>query len=276
MGPSVVVTGASRGIGRATALEFARRGYDTIATMRNTADGASLIAEADEARVSGKLRVERLDVNDPSSIDLPSDLGILVNNAGVETENESIEHGDIDAHWRYLFEANVFGLVRVTQRAIPLLRDQGGGVICNITSSSILAPVPFLGMYRASKAAVMALGESLAAEVAQFGIRVVEVMPGPIVTDMLAASERKAAGAEAPEYAALGESMWAMRQQTIAQYTPAEEAARRIVNACTADDDAPLRRVGCDDLSEGMLAAWKSMPSHELTMAILASFSTPS
>ncbi len=244
--------------------------------MRNPGDGESLIAAADDGGFGASLRVARLDVNDASSIDLPDTLSILVNNAGVETDNESIEHGDIDAHWRYLFEANVFGLVRVTQHAIPTLRSRGGGVICNITSSSILAPVPFLGMYRASKAAVMAMGESLAAEVAQFGIRVVEVMPGPIVTDMLAASERKASGAEYPEYAALGEAMWKMRQQAIDQYTPADEAARRSVDACTADDDAPLRRVGCDDLSEGMLNAWNSMSSDELTMAILASFNNPS
>jgi len=60
----------------------------------------------------------------------------------------------------------------------------GGGVICNVTSSSVLAPVPFLGAYRSSKAAVGAIGESLMAEVAKWGIRVLEVMPGPIETDM--------------------------------------------------------------------------------------------
>src|SRR5205085_5414017 len=69
-------------------------------------------------------------------------------------------------------------LVEVTKRAVPIMRSAGGGVICNVTSSSTLAPVPFLGTYRASKAAVTALGESLAAEVAQFGIRVIEIKIG--------------------------------------------------------------------------------------------------
>ena len=176
---SVLVTGASRGMGRATALEFARRGHTTIATMRDVDAGASLLADAQTC--AGELRIERLDVNDPTSIVVDDDVRIVVNNAGVETENLAIEHGDIDQHWKYLFEANVFGVVRVTQRAIPILRNNGGGVICNITSSSILAPVPFLGMYRASKAAVMALGESLATEVAQFGIRVDDVMMQSII-----------------------------------------------------------------------------------------------
>src|SRR5439155_16963800 len=108
---------------------------------------------------------------------------------GVEVDHLPFEGTPIEL-WRQIFEANVFGLIEVTRRAIPLLRAGGGGVICNITSSSLLAPVPFYAPYRASKAAVSALGESLRAEVAPFGIRVVEILPGPIATDMLAGSER--------------------------------------------------------------------------------------
>ena len=136
------------------------------------------------------------------------------------------------------------------------MRAAGGGVICNITSSSTLAPVPFLGAYRASKAAVSAIGESLAAEVAQFGIRVVEVMPGPIETDMLASSDRPAPAIEHEQYRALAEKMWEGRQAVRESYTPAPEAARRIADAIL-DDDGPLR-YGCDDLSEGMLAGWEA------------------
>ncbi len=270
---AVLVTGASRGIGRATALEFARRGHATIATMRDPDAGASLISDAQNC--AGTLRVERLDVNDSASISVGSDVTIVVNNAGVETENLSVEHGDVDEHWKYLFEANVFGLVRVTQRAIPVLRANGGGVICNITSSSILAPVPFLAMYRASKAAVMALGESLAAEVAQFGIRIVEVMPGPIVTDMLAASERRAAAGDHEEYARLADAMWVTRQQIIDQYTPAEEAARRIADACTQTEAPQLMRVGCDDMAQSMVDAWKQTPHDTMTQSIIEYYGAP-
>jgi NAD(P)-dependent dehydrogenase (short-subunit alcohol dehydrogenase family) len=213
--------------------------------MRNPADGDDLDG----------IRVERLDVNDPETIDLPPGLRVLVNNAGVESENLPLEFMPEDA-WRNIFETNVFGLVAVTKRAVPLMRAAGGGVICNITSSSMLAPVPFLGTYRASKAAVSALGETLAAELAQFRIRVIEVMPGPIETDMLATSDKPAAAIEHEEYRRLAERMWEGRQQVRASYTPAAEAARRIVDAICADD-GPLR-YGCDDLSSGMLDGWNA------------------
>ena len=263
-----MVTGASRGIGRAVAAELARRGWDTVATMRNPADGAALEQEA--AGQGWRLRVARLDVTDPATIDLPSTLRVLVNNAGVETENLPVEHSDVDEHWRYMFEANVFGAVRVMQRAVPYLRANGGGVIANVTSSSVLAPVPFMAIYRSSKAALMAIGESLAAEVARFGIRVVDVMPGPIITDMLRTSERPAAGIRYEEYRELAESMWETRQQILDQYTPADEAARRIVDTIE-HASAPLTRVGCDDMADGMVAAWKAQP-HDTMMASILGF----
>ena len=260
---TAVVTGASRGIGRAVAIELASRGFDTVATMRDPADGADL------AELAG-VRVERLDVTDPATIVLPAGLRVLVNNAGVESDNLPLEFMPPDS-WRRLFATNVFGLVEVTQRAVPLLRAAGGGVICNITSSSTLAPVPFLGTYRASKAAVTALGESLAAEVAQFGIRVVEVMPGPIETDMLAASDRPPAASEHAEYRDLANRLWESRKGIRDQYTPAAEAARRIVDAI-CDDDGPLR-YGCDDLSEGMLAGWNSTDNGKWVRGMLHNFS---
>jgi NAD(P)-dependent dehydrogenase (short-subunit alcohol dehydrogenase family) len=256
---TAVVTGASRGIGRAVALELAARGFDVVATMRDPAAGADL---------SG-VRVQRLDVTDPATIALPEGLRVLVNNAGVESDNLPLEIMPADA-WRMLFTTNVFGLVDVTRAAIPLLRAAGGGVICNITSSSTLAPVPFLGAYRASKAAVSAIGESLAAEVAQFGIRVVEVMPGPIETDMLASSDRPAPAIEYEPYRALAEKMWEGRQAIRESYTPATEAARRIADAIL-DDDGPLR-YGCDDLSEGMLGGWESTDNARWVGGMLRSF----
>src|SRR6476660_7802776 len=199
-----VVTGAGRGIGRAVAIELARRGFDVVATMRDVADGKDLPAEAGTGT---KLRVDRLDVNDATTMNLPAGLRVLVNNAGVESENLPLEVMPADA-WKTIFETNVFGLVEVTRHAIPILRESGGGVICNVTSSSMLAPVPFLGAYRSSKAAVSAIGESLQAEVAPFGIRVLEIMPGPIETDMLAASDRPAPAIEHAEYQVLAERMW--------------------------------------------------------------------
>lgn len=263
---TAMVTGASRGIGRAVALELAARGFEVVATMRTPASGEDLVAEAGAAGLS--LRVERCDVTDPASIVIPDGLRVLVNNAGVEAEHPPFEHTPLEL-WRTMFETNVFGLIEVTRRAIPVLRTSGGGVVCNVTSSSILAPVPFYAPYRASKGAVMVLGESLRTELAPFGIRVLEIMPGPIATDMLEGSDRPAEAIEHPEYAPMAQRMYEGRQASIADMvTPTADAARAIADA-VLDDDAPLR-VGCDPLSVGMLAAWRASSDEDLMRAMMA------
>ena len=132
-----------------------------------------------------------------------------------------------------------------------------GGVVCNVTSSSIFAPVPFYAPYRASKAAVSVLGESLRTELAPFGIRVLEIMPGPIDTDMLAGSDRPAHAVDYPAYSAMAARMYEGRKGKVeGMITPTADAARAIGDAIL-DDDAPLR-VGCDPLSVGMLDAWRN------------------
>jgi NAD(P)-dependent dehydrogenase (short-subunit alcohol dehydrogenase family) len=259
-----VVTGASRGIGRGVAVELARRGFDTVATMRDPAAGATLADEA--AGAAGRLRVERLDVTAPTPFEVPSGLRVLVNNAGVEAPHPAFEDTPLEL-WRRMYETNVFGLVEVTRRAIPALRASGGGVVCNVTSSSILAPVPFFGPYRSSKAAVSAIGESLRAELAPFGIRVLEIMPGPIATDMLEGSDRAPEAIERPEYRGMAERYHAGRHGIEAMVTSVADAARAVVDAIL-DDDAPLR-VGCDPLSVGMLDAWRGQPDEAFQRSML-------
>ena len=264
---TALVTGASRGIGRATALELATRGFDVVATMRDPAAGAGL---ADEARAAGgALRVERLDVTEPDGFAMPSELRVLVNNAGVEAPHPSFERTPMET-WRAMFETNVFGLIDVTRRAIPALRVHGG-VLCNITSSSLFAPVPFYAPYRASKAAVSVLGESLRTELAPFGIRVLEIMPGPIDTEMLEGSDRPAHAVDEDEYAAMALRMYEGRKGKVADFvTPTADAARRIVDAIL-DDAAPLR-VGCDPLSIGMLDSWRASSDEELMRPMVAAW----
>lgn len=244
-----LVTGASRGLGRAVALELAARGFQVVATMRDPAPGADL---PDLAGASGgRLRVAALDVDRPATIAIPEGLRVLVNNAGVECATLPAEAQPLE-DWRRVFETNVFGLAEVTRRAIPALRAAGGGVVCNVTSASLLAPVPFYGVYRASKAAAAAFGESLRAELAPLGIRVVEVLPGPIDTDMLAGSARTPEASAFPEYRPSAEALHAGRMALTDVVTAPAEAARRIADVIL-DDDAPLR-VACDPLGEAMLA----------------------
>lgn len=259
-----VVTGASRGLGRAVALRLAACGFEVEATMRDPAQGATLPEELARtappqgpASVTGSIRAARLDVDDPDSIELPSGLNVLVNNAGVERRYLPLEATPMN-EWREVFETNVFGLVEVTRRAVPLLRANGGGVICNITSSSVLAGAPFYSVYRASKAAVEALGESLRTEVGPFGIRIVEIMPGPVATDMLANSARLPEAAEVPGYEALAEAAHQGRLAVEPMVAPVEEAARAVVEAILSDD--PVLRWPCDELGSQLLSAWRKDP----------------
>lgn len=265
-----LVTGASRGLGRAIARELALRGFDVVATMRNPDDGEELRAEVEaEGR---RLRIARLDVDDPDTIEIPDGLRVLVNNAGVEGEYYAIEDAPLDL-WRRLFETNVFGLVETTRRALPVLRASGGGVVCNVTSSSILFPMPLYAAYRASKAAVSAMGESLRAEVAGHGIRVLEILPGPIATDMLSGSDRLPESASNPAYGAL--SQWALEQRrgVAPLVTAAKDAARTIADAIL-DDEAPLR-VGCDPLAVGAIDAWRAAADEDLMGPMLAALPDP-
>jgi NAD(P)-dependent dehydrogenase (short-subunit alcohol dehydrogenase family) len=258
-----LVTGASRGLGRAVALELAARGFEVVATMRDPAAGADLPGRAAGAR----LRVAALDVDRPASIEIPDGLRVLVNNAGIECANLPVEAQPVD-DWRRVFETNVFGLLEVTRRAIPALRAAGGGVVCNVTSASLLAPVPFYAAYRASKAAVAALGESLRTELAPLGIRLLEVLPGPIDTDMLAGSARTPEACAFPEYRAVAEKLHAGRLALDTMVTPPQEAARRIADAIL-DDAAPLR-VACDAVGEAMLAAADAPAAESRTAAFVA------
>lgn len=244
------VTGASRGLGRALALALAFRGFTVRAGMRNPEAGADLPDLA--ARAPGRIELEALDVTRPETLHAPADLRVLVNNAGLDGSYLPVEHAP-PSLWRDLFETNFFGLLATTQRAVPILRGAGGGVICNITSCSILQEVPFYAAYRASKAAATALGESLRAEVAPFGIRVLEVMPGPIETEMLSASDRLPEAASYEGYRDLAEELWRGRRGVADLTATPEAAAARIADAIL-DDDAPAR-VACDPLSESMLAA---------------------
>jgi NAD(P)-dependent dehydrogenase (short-subunit alcohol dehydrogenase family) len=265
-----VVTGASRGLGRAVALELARAGFDTVATMRDPVDGAGLAGEA--AQASGRLAVERLDVTEPDTIRLPGDLRVLVNNAGVERAHLPFENTPLSL-WREMLETNVFGVIEVTRRAVPIMRQGGGGVICNVTSSSLFAPVPFYAPYRASKAAVSALGESLRTELVPFGIRVLEVVPGPIDTDMLRDSGDAPAAGRYEPYRGMAQRAHRGRLNVAGSITSPAEAARRIVDAIL-DDDAPLR-CGCDPLGTGLLDAWRRSPDEELMCSMLPTWIGP-
>jgi NAD(P)-dependent dehydrogenase (short-subunit alcohol dehydrogenase family) len=264
---AALVTGASRGLGRALAFELARRGFDVVATLRQPERGGSL---ADAARRDGlTLRVESLDVTRPETIRIPDGLRLLVNNAGIEGAWLPVEHAP-PSLWREVFETNLFGLLEVTRRAIPSLRAAGGGVICNVTSCAMLAPMPLFAAYRASKAAVSALGESLRTELSAFGIRIVEVQPGAIATDMLAGITDPPEAITSPGYEDLAKWVHVARAPAARSATPPADAARAIVDVIL-DDTAPLRNA-CDPMGARLLEAWRRSDDEEMMRGMVKLF----
>ena len=174
---TALVTGCSTGIGFATALRLAQDGLRVYAGMRNPdRDGPPLTSAAKDLPILPLT----IDVTDDASVDRAfSEAGpvdVLVNNAGVST-TASVEEMSL-ADWRSIFETNVFGAVRCIRAALPGMRVRGSGCIVNVSSGAGQVFMPGNGCYSASKAALEAMSEALAAEVRPHGIRVVVIQPG--------------------------------------------------------------------------------------------------
>ena len=176
---TVVITGASTGIGRATALRLARAGFDVLAGVRREEDGAALRGE------DGRIEPVLVDVTDAGQVaGLAARVGGaplagLVNNAGIAVAGplEGIPLDDV----RRQYEVNVFGLLAVTQALLQSIRA-GHGRIVNIGSIGGRINTPFVGPYSSSKAAVRSLSAALRRELRPWDIRVALVEPGALDT----------------------------------------------------------------------------------------------
>ena len=176
----ILITGASSGIGRATAIEAVRRGHQVFASARRREDLADLTAKGIETLA--------LDVTDPVSIErgvaatlaAAGRIDALVNNAGYG-QYGAIEDVS-DEEWRAQFDVNVFGALAVLRAVLPGMRAARGGTIVNVSSLAGKVTVPFAGPYCASKHALEAISDALRVELAPWRIRVVVVEPGPIQT----------------------------------------------------------------------------------------------
>jgi NAD(P)-dependent dehydrogenase (short-subunit alcohol dehydrogenase family) len=176
---TVLVTGASRGIGRTTALHLAKAGWTVYAGVRDELAGKKLMAE------SANIQAIELDVTNSehiASLDvlLPDRLDALINNAGIAVGGP-IEAISVD-QLRYQFEVNVFGLVAVTQAVLPRLRKATGRLVI-VSSMNGRIAIPLSGFYNASKFAVEGLGDNLRRELKPWGIPVTLIEPGCIDTD---------------------------------------------------------------------------------------------
>ncbi|GGH29054.1 SDR family oxidoreductase [Dyadobacter endophyticus] len=189
MSKTIFITGASKGFGRIWAEAFLQRGDKVAATARNTEALKDLAAQYPDT-----LLTIQLDVNDRAAsfaaIEQTSKhfgrVDVVINNAGYGLFGAIEETSEKEA--RDQIETNVFGLLWVTQAAIPVMRAQGGGHIIQVSSVLGVATLPVLGLYNASKWAVEGLSETLASEVKDFGIKVTIVEPNGFSTDWGGAS----------------------------------------------------------------------------------------
>lgn len=186
--PVSLVTGASTGIGFATALHLARNGHRVYAGLRNLSRGAILEKAAENEGLP--VEIVKLDVIDDvlveravgQVLDREGRIDVLVNNAGVSGAAPLEETPD--SEHRAMFEANYWGVIRMMKSVLPSMRERGAGTIINISSVTGRVAVPNQVAYSASKHAIEAASEALAAEVKSLGIRIAIVAPGVFATQI--------------------------------------------------------------------------------------------
>jgi NAD(P)-dependent dehydrogenase (short-subunit alcohol dehydrogenase family) len=232
---TVLITGCSSGFGLEIARHFLARDWRVVATMRTP--------QADLLPASERLRVLPLDVTDPHSIEqavaAAGPIDVLVNNAGFGAAAPA-ELVPLDTA-RALFETNTLGTLAVTQAVLPQFRQRRAGVIVNVTSSVTLKALPLIGAYRASKAAVNALTESMALELEPFGVRVRLVLPGRAPDTRFGDNARAHMhGFDHEAYADLVKAVFARLTDASAPITHAADVADAVWRAAT-DPDTPLR-----------------------------------
>jgi 3-oxoacyl-[acyl-carrier protein] reductase len=189
-GRRALVTGASRGLGRAIARELAQEGVQVIAVARNLERLQELAASAAAGR--GSISVRACDLRDAAAIaGLAEPLAgadILVINTGGPPPGPVADTAD--ATWSAQFEAMFLSAVRLARLALPGMRARGFGRIITVVSSGVIQPIDNLGISNALRAALVGWSKTLAAEVASAGITVNCVAPGRIATDRLAELDR--------------------------------------------------------------------------------------
>ena len=243
----VLITGAARAIGRATAETLTRRGHDVVATARD-------VASLDGVAATQHLP---LDVTDPQSIEAAleaaGEIDALVNNAAI-TASGPLEEFPAEEMQRIL-DTNVVGAMRMIQALAPAWRQRGSGVIVNISSVQGRVSTPLEGAYAASKFALEALSETLHYELGHFGVRTVIIEPGYIAPGMK----------ESPRYQRLGEysELWAQWEGNDDKLTgtagrPGPELVAEAIAEAIENRDTPLRvPVGGD--AELVLATRKEL-----------------
>jgi short-subunit dehydrogenase len=266
-GKVAIVTGSSSGIGYATSLLLARNRFHTYATMRNIEKSADIQEIANKERLP--LQVIQLDVNDDASIRNSikrverenERIDVLVNNAGYGLvgafEDLSVE--EIKSQ----FETNFFGVIRLTQQVLPIMRKQKSGTIVNVSSGAGRIGFPGMSAYVSSKFALEGLSESMSYELEPFGIKVVIIEPGVIRTNFKknsVMSKKSLDNSSISPYSTIIQKIDSSISSIIEHATPPEEVAKAILHAITSNNPELRYLVGNDMI---MMAETKKSMSDE-------------
>lgn len=243
-----VVTGSSSGIGFETSLALAREGYYTFATMRDIKKGNTIKEIAKKENL--KLEVIELDVDKDQSVQgainkiikEKNRIDVVVNNAGYGLFGclEDLSMDDLKAQ----FETNFFGVVRVSQAIIPIMRNQKSGTIVNISSVAGRIGFPVSPAYISSKFALEGLSESMRYELSPFGINIIIIEPGVIKTNFMPSTKKSmkpdSVYKEITDKVIMGITMMAEMG------TPPQEVAKTIIKALKSENPLPRYPVGND------------------------------
>jgi NAD(P)-dependent dehydrogenase (short-subunit alcohol dehydrogenase family) len=259
-----VVTGSSTGIGYETSLTLARKGFLTYATMRNLNKGENIKSLAQKEKLP--LKIVQLDVTDDISVKNAiqsitaesSRIDVLVNNAGYGLAGafEDLSMKEIKSQ----HETNLFGVIRVTQAVLPIMRRQKSGIIVNISSALGRFGFPIISAYVSAKFAIEGLSESMAYELEPFGIKMVLVEPGFVKTDLAnnSVTAKKSQDANSP-YSQLMQHMISYIEH-VPRSSP-DVVANVVLKAVTSENPS-LRYLAGKDV-EGWIEGKKSMSDEE-------------
>ncbi|WP_198171324.1 SDR family NAD(P)-dependent oxidoreductase [Actinoplanes awajinensis] len=268
----IVVTGASTGIGAATARELARRGFHVLAGVRRDRD-------ADAIRSPGVEPV-LLDITEPAQVAAlaaqvaadPRPLHAVVNNAGIQV-NAPVEALPM-AEWRRVFEVNLFGHIAVTQALLPALLRSRGRVL-NISSIGGKAAMPTYGAYAGAKFALEAVSDALRREVTSLGVRVIVIEPGGVRTEMATrgiTTNNQLAAQMTPEqderYSGLVQAINSLMDAGTSSGVTADAAARVVAKAVTARRPRTRYTIGRD--AALLIAATRLLPDRALDRLVTA------
>ena len=253
---TILITGASAGIGRAAALYFANKGWQVLATMRRPEQEQHLTGHSN-------IDVQRLDVTDAhnirqvvaNAIAAYGQVHAVVNNAGMGVFG--VFEGATAQQIELQFNTNVFGTMNVIREVLPHFRANRSGVIVNISSGVGQVAVPVLSLYNSTKYAVEGFSESLQYELAPMGIRVKLVLPGHIRTNFFTSMVTTSVEG-LPDYQAYHQHMLAKHASMNNQGVAPEVVARVIYRAVT-DGRRKLRYLAGPDVKL-FLAARKLLP----------------